>query len=405
MSKMEGERQKREIEDSKLQLAQRLRTLGDDGPVTTRIFKKVIRDHFLKTSGERAELSYRDVVDQTKRLTPRTVASRIQRRMTSKPLSANKASRMSDSSIDYAISRRLARGSRFRPKHIPHGYGACGISDLYTYNGERVSANCYAFALSIPSCVHGGLIHRSQKSTPGGRKHCVNRFPMVVTLSPHTEARKELMSRIVADNEKNGVVRAMPVPYTLETAQMDIGDGDCKYHMFACIFGVSDFHFLRRVHLESILRNTHLLQPLEERHLNELERAYKEGSPRYVWCHQRGWQTSLHRPLSPFQISFRKRQGNSSKTFGSPTILDASHNICWSPFPVGADIKTYYMDPSSKRIPQSRRIDMNYGSLNYNQFAGLYVCKTGKARVDESNDDMNIAECKRLSRASSKILD
>lgn len=263
--------------------------------------------------------------------------------------------------------------------------GACGISAFYRVNGRAVRGNCYLFALGPPPCVPGGLVDRAYKSMPGGK--CTSEFPDRVTLSPPGPARIELTARILCDNKS--YVRKVKEPYTLDTVFQGIpGESTCKQHMFACIFGAEDFHFLRRMYTRSVLANLSKVQPLTDAQFKEL----KEGSKKlkYCWVHQRGWSDAENgNPRSSHRVSM----GNSATGFGSPSIVDAQGKICWTPFPLGANIKANYLHKSSPRIPKELRIDMDYGMLKYSEFAGLYIAETGKATVYSGNDNLNTAVC------------
>lgn len=263
--------------------------------------------------------------------------------------------------------------------------GACGISAFYRINGRDVRGNCYLFALSPPPCVPGGLVNRMFKSTPGGK--CGSQFPDRVTLSPPDTARAELTARILCDNKE--YVRAVKQPYTLDTIFEPVpGEAACKKHMFACIFGADDFHFLRRMYTANVLKQLSKLQPLTDAQFAEL----KEGAKKikYCWVHQRGWSDAENgTPRTAHRIA----SGNSPVGFGSPSIVDASGKICWTPFPEGAVIKRHYLHASSPAVPREMRINMDYGYLKYTEFAGLYVAHTGKATVYAGNDDLDTAVC------------
>lgn len=162
--------------------------------------------------------------------------------------------------------------------------GACGIHPLYQHNGRRVHANSYAFALSVPACVAGGIVKRTKSPLPGERRSYSKKKFLVKTdhlLShyPVDVVRQELTARILADNPH--AVRLIQGPYTLKLIETGLrGEKRCQAHMFACTFGKIDVRFMRRLFLSSVLQNLDKIQPLTEDQFYRLKAGGRNASVR-----------------------------------------------------------------------------------------------------------------------------
>lgn len=241
-----------------------------------------------------------------------------------------------------------AANLKYHPAHriLPVAY-LIGRTPEYA-SSYGIKANCYAFALGL-KLGKGGYANRPMKSQPGhkcgmGPHIDLNRSSMVV--------REDLIKRIVCDNPK--YVKYIEPKYSKRMLNKTVPDDS---HMFACIFGRSDFHFLRRMFSKDVLNERVLMDALTPVQYNEL----KDGSKKhkYCWVHQRGWSLQ-------------------------PTVVDADGRICWSPVPREAK---WQLDFTSK--PPSNQFNYtNESYVNYNNFAGLFIVKSRKAKVFAGNNSL-----------------
>ena len=188
----------------------------------------------------------------------------------------------------------------------------------------RTKGNCYVFALAPESRKGGYYKHRMYKARPGDK---CERFRDRVFDFNNCE---DIVKRILCDNPDH--VRKV------DTAKMDMKLND-EHHLMAAYLspgngnGVgTDFHFLRRMPLMSVANSW---RKFENNTPAKCKEQLISSRPSHCWAHQRGWSK------------------------GGPLLHDASGNLI--------------VDPTTA--------DMNYRSVNYKIFCGLFLVKTRKATV------------------------
>lgn len=235
-----------------------------------------------------------------------------------------------------------------------------------------VRANCYAFALA-PPVGPGGFALRPNKAQPGEK--CFGGSYVPLQLDDAEQSTFDLKMRILCDNPTT--VKIAPPKYTPKILSHPLrGERLGQTHMMACISGKEDFHFCRRIYLETALTNTDKLQPLSDAQLAELLAGQRAGK-RYVWVHQRGWSSVGHSVLNKERLNWRRRQGVSEENlhkFGAPTVVDASGRICWSPVPANANWRLCF----TSKPPAN---NYKYSALDYDRFVGLFRVASRKATV------------------------
>ena len=203
---------------------------------------------------------------------------------------------------------------------------------------EKMKANCYVFALA-PTFRPGGYHkNRTQKARPGDKCREWRNRPF------NFDSCAEFIERIVCDNKQ--IVQQ--VPYK---TRHDIIEP--RSHLFAAVLspkGHTDFHFLRRVPITSVIRQwryfrTQMVRNGKPNVIKKFETLREKWlankrPPLFLWIHQRGWSS------------------------GGPVIYDAKDNLI--------------LDPKSGNY--------DYGGLNYNKFCGVFKIKSRTATVtDEYN--------------------
>lgn len=190
----------------------------------------------------------------------------------------------------------------------------------------KIKGNCYVFALAPGGSRKGGYYkNRLYKARPGDK--CDKFIDRTLDFTNC----EDIIKRILCDNP-NYVKK-------VSTSKMHMKLND-NYHLMAAYLspgdnrnGVgTDFHFLRRMPLHSVANSWQKFKnntPLKC--VNQLI----ENQPQHCWAHQRGWSK------------------------GGPLLHDASDNLI--------------MDPTTA--------DMNYKSVNYKIFCGLFLVKTRDATV------------------------
>lgn len=191
-----------------------------------------------------------------------------------------------------------------------------------------VKANCYLFALA-PHIGKGGYAERPYKSTPGYKCKHFRNLPFNFTDCT------DITERILCDN---------PIYVSkIDDARRNVAVSNDTHVICALLspsFLRQDFHFLRRVPFDSILKSIDKFRknmPLKTK--LELE-LLLSNPPKYIWAHQRGWSK------------------------GGPLIHDANNNII--------------LDP--------KKANFDYKSLNYNILCGYFKVKTRRATVYSKNN-------------------
>lgn len=190
----------------------------------------------------------------------------------------------------------------------------------------KTKGNCYVFALAPESRKGGYYKNRMYKARPGDK---CERFRDRAFDFQNCE---DIVKRILCDNPEH--VRKV------DTSKMNVALND-DHHLMAAYLSPgggnkngtgTDFHFLRRMPLASVANSWHRFKNhTPEKCAHQLI----ESRPAYCWAHQRGWSK------------------------GGPLLHDASGNLI--------------VDPTTA--------DMNYRSVDYRIFCGLFLVKTRKATV------------------------
>lgn len=241
---------------------------------------------------------------------------------------------------------------KFHPAHkiMPVAY-LIGRKPINAPSYE-IKANCYAFALGLKLGI-GGYAQRPMKSQPG---HRCGMGPRVNLNRKSTLVRKDLIRRVQCDNPD--CVTYIQPKYPKRTLNMSVPEDS---HMFACIYGKEDFHFLRRMYTKDVLKEKLLMEALTPVQYEKIKKG--SNKHKFCWVHQRGWSKQ-------------------------PTVVDASGNICWSPVPAEAN---WSLDFTSMPITNNFNYT-NESFTNYNHFAGIFVVKSRKAKVFSSNNTLpNVA--------------
>lgn len=198
-----------------------------------------------------------------------------------------------------------------------------GFLDIVWDIPIRAKGNCYVFGLA-PKEGPGGYYHgRPHKARPGDK--CMQ----FRNANFDFENCSDIVKRVLCDNPK--YVTKLPVNTNANKPM------DNQHHMMAAILspGVhQDFHFLRRVPLEDVIR---AWDKLKYKTPVKCKEQLAHLQPKYVWAHQRGW------------------------SLGGPLIHDAQGNLITDP-------KTASFD---------------YKNLNYNIFCGYFQVKTRHATVQD----------------------
>ena len=270
---------------------------------------------------------------------------------------------------------------------------ATSLSAAVRYIPWLANANCYLFALA-PNIQTGGYARRPHKAQPGEKCHGGN-VPPLPFHEPET-MRTELIRRVTCDNP--GRVRLVPSPYDPSVlTRARSGEGRGRRHLMACIYGPSDFHFLRRMYLRTVLRSLDRLQPMTDAQLAELRHAHENGV-KFIWAHQRGWMPPAADGSVRTRTRLRGRLGINKDGFGSPTVFDAAGRPCWSPVPVGAVEADPRAGVFTQEPPQSY---FKYAGLEYNRFCGLFVVDSRRATVYSGrNTPMNTSKMSARNRQS-----
>lgn len=261
---------------------------------------------------------------------------------------------------------------------------ATSLSSVLRYNPDLINANCYLFALA-PRVGLGGYAKRPHKAQPGEKCHKGD----VPSLPFHNveSTRSELIRRVRCDNPTS--VKFVKTPYDASIlSRSRIGEREGKRHLMACIFGPSDFHFLRRMYLDTVLKSLDKLQPMTDSQLEQLREGQRQGR-KFVWAHQRGWMPPAKGPITRLRAMMRRRMGMRESGFGSPTVFDANGNPCWSCVPEGAPEANPEFGYFTSKPEQS---NFKYLGLKYDHFCGLFVVDSGRAKVyDARNSPLDMS--------------
>lgn len=199
---------------------------------------------------------------------------------------------------------------------------------------DKWKANCYVFALAPKFGIKGGFYkNRTQKARPG------DKCPEWANKDFDFNSCADFVDRIICDNKQ----LVKKIPNTMYNSIVEEGS-----HLFAAILaskGHTDFHFLRRVPIESIIdkwtyfRNQ-MMRSEKANVIAKFEKVRREweakGKPTlFLWIHQRGWSS------------------------GGPVIYDAKDNLIFNP----------------------QTANYNYGDLHYNKFCGLFKAVSRQATV------------------------
>lgn len=203
---------------------------------------------------------------------------------------------------------------------------------------SKIKANCYVFALAPDFGVGGYTEKRMYKARPGdkceqwrGRDFNFN-------------SCEEFEQRIKCDNEM--YVERLPFKRVHERTKRG-------YHLMAAILSPernTDFHFLRRVPIQTVVQNWKYFRAqmirADKHDVIEQFVALKaewvaRGKPLlYLWIHQRGWSR------------------------GGPVMYDARDKLILNP----------------------KKANYNYGHLNYSKFCGIFKVRSRKATVTAEYD-------------------
>ena len=250
---------------------------------------------------------------------------------------------------------------------------ATSLSSVLRYNPDLVNANCYLFALA-PKVGLGGYAKRPHKAQPGEKCFKGNVPPLPFSNTEKT--RSELIQRVTCDNPAS--VKFLKSPYESSIlTRARIGESEGKRHLMACIFGSSDFHFLRRMYLSVILKSLDKLQPMSDTQLEKLREGQRQGK-KFIWVHQRGWMPPEKGPITRLRTIMRRRMGMRDTGFGSPTVFDAKGNPCWSCVPESAPEANPQFGYFTSKPEQS---NFSYPGLKYDHFCGFFVVDSGRAKV------------------------
>lgn len=195
-----------------------------------------------------------------------------------------------------------------------------------------VKTNCYTFALG-PRVGHLGYAQRRTKAQPGERCNMTDPLPFY----NRRRAAQALSERVSCDNPFP-IVRRLPFT-SAKILDSVVPKG---YHLMVGILGNDDFHFLRRVSRQAVLRDPHFTKSIKNR-----VRASKH---RYLWAHIRGWTMGVK-------------------------LVDAKRQLVSSPVPKEA------------RLPfRVARADFKYEQITYDTFVGLWLVRSRAAKVGVSSE-------------------
>jgi len=194
---------------------------------------------------------------------------------------------------------------------------------------QKTKGNCYVFALAPETRKGGYHKKRLHKARPGDK---CERFQ---NESFDFQNCTDIVKRILCDNPTN--VKKVE----RKSKNMQLND---NYHLMAAYLSPgygkgegTDFHFLRRMPLTSVANSwSKFKHNTPMKCVDQLLTT----QPKYCWVHQRGWSK------------------------GGPLLHDASGNLI--------------LDPEMA--------DMNYRSVNYKIFCGLFLVKTRSATVTSRYD-------------------
>lgn len=200
----------------------------------------------------------------------------------------------------------------------------------------KYKLNCYAYGLGLNIGRGGYYKNRLYKARPG------DKCPRFVDRAFDFTRCEDIVARILCDNPAH--VRKIKPRKIDKYLNMDIGD---DYHLMAAYLSPgstggenntgTDFHFLRRTPLYAVANKWSKFK--KDTPPNAVEQIV-ERNPSFLFTHRRGWSS----------------QG--------PLLVDAKGDIITDP----------------------RTADLNYGSVNYNIFCGLFLVETRKATVTDRFD-------------------
>lgn len=202
-----------------------------------------------------------------------------------------------------------------------------GLKSIVWGIPNKTKANCYTFALA-PKMGKGGYYkNRMYKARVG------DKCPEFKNVPFEFKNCSQIIKRILCDNPRF-VQKVSPHSKWLNA---NLGP---DHHLMCAWLSPgkhTDFHFARRLPIQEVFNEwSEFSKRTPKKALIELVTK----KPKYVWVHQRGWSNT------------------------GPIIYDAKGNLM--------------LDP--------KKANMNYGSLDYSLFCGLYKVRTRMATVTTEYD-------------------
>ena len=189
--------------------------------------------------------------------------------------------------------------------------------------------NCYAYGLGLNIGRGGYYKNRLYKARPGDK--CLHFRDQPFDF----HNCEDIVKRIICDNPEH-VRKIKPEKYDYYLNR-NLSD---DYHLMAAYLSPgkngngTDFHFLRRVPLSAVANAwSKFRKDTPPKAVNQIA----EQQPPYLFTHRRGWSAR------------------------GPLLVDASDNLI--------------LDP--------RTANLNYGSVNYSIFCGLFMVATRKTTVTD----------------------
>jgi len=219
--------------------------------------------------------------------------------------------------------------SNLNNKHVINNR-VFGIPDV-------MKANCYVFALAPQFRIGGYHKNRAYKARPGDKCEKWKN-----TSFDFNDCAK-FIQRIVCDNRQ--LVKEIPEENYKTVYNNPVERG---HHLMAAVLSPgthTDFHFLRRVPVKSIINKwDYFKRQMQRNNKNHVIQKFlnvvNNTNTRYLWIHQRGWSR------------------------GGPIIYDAKDNLIFNP----------------------KKGNYDYGGLNYNKFCGIFDVVSRKATVTTQHD-------------------
>lgn len=202
---------------------------------------------------------------------------------------------------------------------------------------DVMKANCYVFALAPRFIIGGYHQNRTYKARPGDKCKKWRNAPF------DFNDCKKFIQRILCDNIQH--VRKIPSKNYKRVYNSHVKRG---HHLMAAVLspGIdTDFHFLRRVPVASIIDKWPYFKRQMKRNgkhhvIHKFVNMVNKTNTPYLWIHQRGWSR------------------------GGPIIYDAKDNLIFDP----------------------KKGNYDYGGLNYKTFCGIFEVESRKATVTKQYD-------------------